>query len=57
MGKDDLEKAAGIVLGVFGGIALLEILSRLLGYKCPRCGAEIREGQMYCFNCGYQVRR
>jgi len=52
----DLEKIAGLLLGIAGGIALLEILSRLLGYKCPRCGAETK-GSSPCFNCGFQVKK
>jgi len=56
MAKDDLDKLFGLFLGIVGGLVLAEILSRLLGYKCPKCGAEIK-GQTYCPNCGFQVRR
>jgi len=53
MAKDDLGEAiAGIVLGVLGGIALAEILSRIFGKKCPRCGSPVQQNQMYCLKCG-----
>jgi len=54
--KEDLEKIIGLFLGIVGGLVLAEILARLLGYKCPRCGAETK-GQTYCPNCGHQVRK
>lgn len=56
MAKDE-DKIIGIVLGILGGLALLEILSRILRRKCPHCGAEIRGNQYYCLSCGSQVRR
>ena len=56
MAKDE-DKIIGILLGIVGGLALLEILSRILRRKCPHCGAEIRENQYYCLSCGFQVRK
>lgn len=56
MAEDDLNKLVGFFFGAIVGLMLVEILSRLLGYKCPRCGAETK-GQIYCPNCGFQVRR
>ena len=56
MAKDDLGEAiAGIILGILGGIALAEILSRLLGKKCPRCGNTLQPNQIYCLRCGMKV--
>ncbi len=57
MADDDLEKVAGVVLGIIGGIALLELLSRVSGHKCPRCGSELMDGQVHCFKCGFQVKK
>ena len=56
MAKDDLGEAiTGIVLGILGGIALAEILNRLLGKKCPRCGNIVQSNQIYCLRCGMKV--
>lgn len=56
MAKDDLGEAiAGIVLGVLGGIALAEILSRIFGKKCPRCGNAVQPNQPYCLKCGARL--
>lgn len=55
MAKDDLGEAiAGIALGILGGIALAEILSRIFGKKCPRCGNTIPPNQFYCQRCGWR---
>lgn len=24
--------------------------------KCPRCGADMKEGQMYCEHCGREIQ-
>ena len=57
MAKDDLGEAiAGIVLGILGGIALAEILNRLFGKKCPRCGNIVQQDQFYCLKCGAKVK-
>ena len=56
MAKDDLGEAiAGIVLGVLGGIALAEILSKIFGKKCPKCGNAVDQNQIYCLNCGARL--
>ena len=57
MGKKEVDEIIGLFLGIVGGILLAEILSRLLGYKCPKCGADIVERQIYCNNCGYRVKK
>ena len=57
MPKDDLGEAiAGIALGIIGGLALAEILERLFGKKCPKCGSAVDQNQMYCLNCGARLR-
>lgn len=56
MAKDDLGEAiAGIALGILGGIALAEILNRIFGKKCPRCGNAVQQDQPYCLKCGERV--
>lgn len=53
MSKDDADKLLGLLLGVVGGIALLEILKSISGRKCPSCGAKLGDSQNYCYRCGY----
>ncbi|GFO96075.1 hypothetical protein ig2599ANME_0261 [groundwater metagenome] len=53
MSKDDADKLLGLLLGVVGGIALLEILKSISGRKCPSCGAKLGDNQNYCYRCGY----
>ena len=57
MAKDELGEAiAGIALGILGGIALAEILDRLLGKKCPKCGNSINQNQVIADNSGNWYR-
>ena len=57
MAKDDLGEAiVGIALGILGGLALAEILDRIFGKKCPKCGNSVDQNQMYCLNCRARLR-
>ena len=57
MPKDDLGEAiAGIALGILGGIALAEILNRIFGKKCPRCGNIVKQDEFQCLKCGAWVK-
>ena len=56
MAKDDADKFLGLLLGVVGGIALLEILKSISGPKCPSCGAKLGDNQNFCYRCGYYWR-
>lgn len=57
MPKDDIGEAiAGILLGIIGGLALAEILSRIFGKKCPRCNNVVQPDQLYCLKCGARLR-
>jgi hypothetical protein len=57
MSKDDLGEAiAGILLGIIGGLALVEILNRLFGKKCSSCNNPVQPDQFYCLKCGARLR-
>ena len=53
-----LDAIAGIILGIFGGLALATILSALSKpkYKCPVCGHPINYGATSCPNCYAAIR-
>lgn len=57
MGKDDwLEAGSGLILGIIGGLALVEIINVLTGRKCPRCNNPTDPNQQYCYNCGNKLK-
>ncbi|MBA2853943.1 DNA-directed RNA polymerase subunit RPC12/RpoP [Methanococcus maripaludis] len=50
MAKGD--DAVGAILGILGGLALLEILKGLSNKKCPRCGNYNENQRLTCKYCG-----
>lgn len=56
MSKDDTDAILGLILGIIGGLLLLELLRLIFFKECPICGTQIKNDQFVCYKCGSQVR-
>ena len=48
----DIDDVGGIILGIFGGLALVEIIRNLSQKKCPYCQNLNESGRINCKYCG-----
>lgn len=56
MSKDSNDTIIGLILGIIGGLLLLELLRTIFFKECPSCGAQIKNDQYICYKCGLQVK-
>lgn len=52
MSKKDEDELVGIILGIFGGIALAELLKNLSQKRCQYCNNMNESNREYCKFCG-----